>query len=124
MTLAITTLALDFSYNSPFRHMIPPLSDVVYHPVTWVQTWFSIFLRSREESTKEASRMRSKKMDDAIKRMAFQREHHIKRAGPMSWFGVEYKGGEKVDEPEPELEPVQVEARPGEATRKKWLGIW
>ncbi|KAI8234597.1 hypothetical protein K4K57_008970 [Colletotrichum sp. SAR 10_99] len=125
-TLAVTSLYLNFTHTSPFKHLLPPASEFWSHPVDFVQTWIRVLQLHERDRNEKAIAMHTRHTDDVAKRQYYRKEHGLDKQNPIANFlGMK----EGADEPAPvaDAPPVSgaVETTPAEGEpRKKWFGIF
>ncbi|SPO03384.1 uncharacterized protein DNG_06067 [Cephalotrichum gorgonifer] len=122
LVLGIATYFINFTHTSPFKHLIPPVSDAYDQPITFLRTWMSVLSVHYEDANRKAFESRSRKMDDVLKRQAFQRAHETEK-GPMEkYFG--FGRQEPEEDTTAKVEEQQAEAPAAEQKPKKWFGIF
>lgn len=79
---------MNFAHTSPFKHLIPPVSDMWSHPITFSRTWMAVISEHHRDANEKAFQSRSSNLDDMLKRQAFQKAHGTEK-GPMEkYFGL------------------------------------
>ncbi|PKS06992.1 hypothetical protein jhhlp_005589 [Lomentospora prolificans] len=109
LVLGISTYFMNFAHTSPFKHLLPPISEFSEHPIDFIQTYLSVLKLHNQHNSQLAFESRSKKMDDVLKRQAFQRAHNSEKGPIEKYFGLGRKEPEPDEEPAPEAKPEIVE---------------
>ncbi|KAG6041090.1 hypothetical protein E4U41_006028 [Claviceps citrina] len=127
--LAIYTFFLNYAYNSPFKHLVPPLSDLWHQPAYFLAAWKNVIALHEQDKAAKAREHRTRHLDDIAKRKYYMKVHGIEAKDPVAMvFGKDEEKSEEELEAAAlgrELPPKQ---EPGEEEEKKkknkWLGIW
>lgn len=127
LVLGVSTYFMNFAHTSPFKHLLPPISELSEHPIDFIQAYLSVMKLHNQHNSQMAFESRNKKMDDVLKRQAFQMAHKSEK-GPMEkYFGLGRKEPD-ADEPAPEAEAdAQAAAKGGaieEEKPKKKFGLF
>lgn len=116
---------MNYAYNSPFKDLVPPISDLWQSPAYFISAWKNVILLHEKDKAVKANEHRTRHLDDVAKRKYYMKMHGIETKDPVSIvFG---KGQEKSEE---ELEAAamgkELPPKPeGEdKPRKKWFGIF
>lgn len=148
VTLAITSLLMNFKHTSPYGDLIPPLSIFPFHPIQYVSEWISTYRLHVDYTSAEAARARAEKLADVQKRRLYRRAHGLEDLDVEEGQGVDIRGlvdwDDGLTNPEREALRKKKEAeaiangtyiqnapeageeapRPERRKVKKWLGIW
>jgi hypothetical protein len=119
---------MNYAYNSPYKELVPPISDLWTHPIHFFVGWKNVILLHEQDKAEKAVEHRTRHLDDVAKRRYFMKMHGIETKDPVS---IVFGKGEEKSEDELEAaamgrEPPQKteeEKKPEEA-KKKWLGIF
>lgn len=130
-SLATFTFTTNFKATSPFAHLLPPWSGLLWSPLDTLSQAISVYKMDVEHRTIQAEEKRLERFGDAYKRHQFRVAHGMKEApaiGPEANVFVER-----------DRENAALEARQKEQMNqgqeyvdfegkrrpvKKWLGIW
>lgn len=126
LCLGIFTFFMNYAFNSPYKALVPPLSDLWNRPTYFFVAWKEVILLHEKDKAQKAIDHRNSNIDDHAKRMYFMKMHGIEPKDPVSMvFG---KGKEKsVEELEAEAmktSPVAVEEKQEPEPKKKRFGIF
>lgn len=121
--MAVFTFFMNYAYNSPFKELVPPISDLWQHPLYFFTAWKNVIIMHERDKGAKAQEARFQHLDDVAKRRYFMKMHGIETKDPIS---VVWGRGEKIPDEQLEakalgLEPPPVEERP--QPRKKWFGF-
>ncbi|KAI8718385.1 hypothetical protein NCS52_00617400 [Fusarium sp. LHS14.1] len=125
--LGVFTFFMNYAYNSPYKELVPPISDLWTHPIHFFVAWKNVILLHEQDKAEKAVEHRTRHLDDVAKRRYFMKMHGIETKDPVSIvFG---KGEEKSED---ELEAAAMGREPPQKTeeekkpeeKKKWLGIF
>lgn len=125
--MAICTFFMNYAYNSPFKDLAPPISDLWRQPTYFFAAWKNVISLHEKDKATKAREHRTRHLDDIAKRNYYMKVHGIEAKNPVTMvFG---KGEEKSEE---ELEaaalgrelPPKEDSEEKSAQKKKWLGIW
>lgn len=122
--------------------MLPPLSDVFYHPITFFRTFAEVVKLEGLRQSEETKERRARKVDDISKRAAYRKAHGMETEGFGGWTALtsEQSLGPALDVQSPKAS-LAIESGEGQAVGeesavqedgqrrrrppvKKWLGIW
>ncbi|KAF4978035.1 hypothetical protein FDECE_18274 [Fusarium decemcellulare] len=126
-TLGIFTFFMNYAYNSPYKDLVPPISELWTSPVHFFVAWKNVIILHEQDKAEKANDHRTRHLDDVAKRRYFMKMHGIETKDPVSVvFG---KGEEKS---EAELEAAAMGQEPPQKTddekkpeaKKKWFGIF
>lgn len=124
--MAIYTFFMNYTYNSPFKDLVPPITDLWHQPTYFFAAWKNVVSLHEQDKAAKAGEHRTRHLDDIAKRRYYMKVHGIEAKDPVAMvFG---KGEEKSVE---ELEaaamgkdlPRQADSE-ANVTKRKWLGIW
>lgn len=125
--LGVFTFFMNYAYNSPYKDLVPPISDLWTHPIHFFVAWKNVIMLHEKDKAEKAVEHRTRHLDDVAKRRYFMKMHGIETKDPVSIvFG---KGEEKSED---ELEaaamgrepPQKIEEEKKPEEKKKWLGIF
>ncbi|KAK1961902.1 hypothetical protein LY78DRAFT_661725 [Colletotrichum sublineola] len=133
-TLAITTLVLNFTQTSPFKHLLPPASEFWSSPIEFVRTWIHVLQLHERDRNEKAIAMHSRHTDDVAKRQYYRKVHGLDKENPIANF----LGMKEESDEEKAAAVAAVEASPvaGDAaaiapvegeekeSKKKWFGLF
>ncbi|KAH7320254.1 hypothetical protein B0I35DRAFT_478516 [Stachybotrys elegans] len=126
-SLAIATFFMNYAYNSPFKDLVPPISDLWNHPLYFFVQWKNVIVMHEEDKGRKTYERRMQHLDDVAKRKYYMKSHGIEVKDPISVvFG---KGTPIQTDAELEAQVLGLDPPPkveGEQPqqRKKWLGIF
>jgi hypothetical protein len=125
----------NFKRTSKFADILPPASDLFFHPITFFRTCIEVLKLHTAHVSAETAERRRRKVEDVQKRSEYRKKHGLEKEGIGGWTAktnaevlgpaiptddasanaaIETPGGEAMEQPEP---------RPKKHV-KKWLGIW
>ncbi|KAI8668800.1 hypothetical protein NCS57_00692900 [Fusarium keratoplasticum] len=126
--LGVFTFFMNYAYNSPYKDLVPPISDLWTHPIHFFVGWKNVILLHEQDKAEKAVEHRTRHLDDVAKRRYFMKMHGIETKDPVS---IVFGKGEEKSEDELEAaamgrEPPQKteEEKKPEENKKKWLGIF
>ncbi|KAF5024037.1 hypothetical protein F66182_3884 [Fusarium sp. NRRL 66182] len=126
--LGIFTFFMNYAYNSPFKDLVPPISDLWTNPIHFFVAWKNVIVLHEKDKAEKANDHRTRHLDDVAKRRLFMKMHGIETKDPVTvMFG---KGeDDKPEEPAPietteTPRKIEEEERKVEEPRKKWLGVF
>ncbi|POR37100.1 Uncharacterized protein TPAR_02705 [Tolypocladium paradoxum] len=124
LAMGIYTFFMNYAYNSPFKDLVPPFSDLWHQPRYFFAAWKNVVLMHEKDKALKAGEHRTRNLDDVAKRKYYMKMHGIEVKDPVAMvFG---KDEEKSEE---ELEALALgrelppKAEGEEKPRKKWFGI-
>ena len=123
--MAVFTFFMNYAYNSPFKDLVPPLSDLWSRPGYFIAAWKNVIVLHEQEKAVKAVEHRNRSLDDIAKRKYYMKMHGIEAKDPVTMvFGKDE--GKSVEELEAaamgtELPPKTEEQK---EEKKKWLGIF
>lgn len=126
MCLGIFTFFMNYAFNSPYKALVPPISDLWNRPTYFFVAWKEVITLHEKDKAQKAIEHRNNSLDDYAKRRYFMKMHGIEPVDPVSRiFG---KGKEPTtEELEAEAmktgEPVTEEKQEPEQ-KKKRFGIF
>ncbi|RSL66266.1 hypothetical protein CEP54_003805 [Fusarium duplospermum] len=126
--LGVFTFFMNYAYNSPYKDLVPPISDLWTHPIHFFVAWKNVIMLHEKDKAEKAVEHRTRHLDDVAKRRYFMKMHGIETKDPVS---IVFGKGEEKSEDELEAaamgrEPPQKteEEKKPEENKKKWLGIF
>lgn len=127
LILGICTFFMNYAYNSPFKELVPPISDLWNNPVYFFVAWKEVIISHEKDKAIKAGEHRTRNLDDVAKRKYFMKMHGIEAKDP-----VQMVFGKDETKSEEELEaaamgkdiPDKVEEEKQPEPKKKWLGIF
>ncbi|KAI0432879.1 hypothetical protein F5Y09DRAFT_339239 [Xylaria sp. FL1042] len=142
LSLAFYTFSQNFKENSPYVGMIPPISQLLWHPIQYIGICLTVLRLHEEYESAQTAEKRRRNVDDVTKREEYRKAHGLPPATPWFFplFGLDKlaEEAEAADgasqtaevvkssepEPEPEPEPNAAAESASEGKRKKFLGIF
>ncbi|KAG5951973.1 hypothetical protein E4U53_001923 [Claviceps sorghi] len=133
--LALYTFFINYAYNSPFKDLVPPLSDLWHQPTYFFAAWKNVISLHEQDKAIKAREHRTRHLDDIAKRKYYMKVHGIEAKDPVSMVFGKDEGTKSEEELEAaalgrELAP-QTASEEGEGSgqeektkKKKWLGFW
>ncbi|KAF5646620.1 uncharacterized protein FTJAE_1910 [Fusarium tjaetaba] len=124
--LGVFTFFMNYAYNSPYKELVPPISDLWTHPLHFFVAWKNVIVLHEKDKAEKARDHRTNHLDDVAKRRLFMKMHGIEAKDPVT---VVFGKGEEDPKPEQaavEDEPVQkteVQEKV-EEPKKKWFGVF
>ncbi|CAL3972548.1 unnamed protein product [Diplocarpon coronariae] len=126
--LACTVWISNFKANSPFAEMLPAWSQLLFHPIVSLRTFFEVVKMNSDYITAETMERRKRKVEDVAKRAAYRKAHGLDQDD--SFGGWTAKTDEQILGPGITIGDAEG-AKEGQAQvvrekrpLKKWLGIW
>lgn len=127
--MGLYTFFMNYAYNSPFKDLVPPISDLWQHPAYFFSQWKNVILMHEKDKALKASEHRNRHLDDVAKRRYFMKMHGIEAKDPVAMvFGKDEPKSEEALEAaamgrEPPAQPEAGAEAPAQQ-KKKWLGIF
>ncbi|KAK5062793.1 hypothetical protein LTR84_004868 [Exophiala bonariae] len=90
--LASISLTVTFMKTSPFAHLIPPISSLVFHPITYIREGLSVLRLHVEYTSQQTEASRQKKILDAQKRRLYRRAHGMEDLNAEEEEGIDVRG--------------------------------
>ncbi|KAG5983602.1 hypothetical protein E4U55_007772 [Claviceps digitariae] len=131
--LGLYTFFLNYAYNSPFKDLVPPLSDLWHQPTYFFAAWKNVISLHEQDRATKAREHRTRHLDDVAKRKYYMKVHGIEAKNPVSIVFGKDESNKTEEELEAaalgrELDPREGGLEGGEVKqttdRKKWFGIW
>ncbi|KAI9738494.1 MAG: hypothetical protein M1818_005391 [Claussenomyces sp. TS43310] len=139
-SLATFTFITNFRQTSKFGDMLPPASDLFYHPVAFTRSCMDILKLHTAAVSAETAQRRQRSMDDVAKRGTFRKAHGLETDSFGGWTAKDETPVVESDETigadgqtsagavanaddgglQEHTRNQQRERRP----IKKWFGIW
>lgn len=122
--MGICTFFMNYAYNSPFKDLVPPVSDLWQHPAYFFAAWKNVVLMHEKDKALKAGEHRTRSLDDVAKRRYYMKMHGIEVKDPVAMVF-----GKDEGKSEEELEALALgralppKAEGEEKPRKKWFGI-
>ncbi|KAL2873333.1 hypothetical protein SGCOL_011539 [Colletotrichum sp. CLE4] len=129
-TLAISTLVLDFSQTSPFKHLLPPASEFWSSPIQFIRTWVHVMQLHERDRNEKAIAMHSRHTDDVAKRQYYRKVHGLDKENPIANFlGMKEESEEDKAAASTAMEAspvadVEANAFAENEQKKKWFGLF
>ncbi|KAI9885997.1 MAG: hypothetical protein M1823_002219 [Watsoniomyces obsoletus] len=76
-TLGAITFHWEFHRKSPYANMLPPASDLLWHPISFISTYIRVFKLDVEHTSAVTAQRRKKKVDDVVKRNEYRKAHGL-----------------------------------------------
>lgn len=124
LVLGICTFFMNYAYNSPFKDLVPPISDLWNNPVYFFVAWKEVIVSHEKDKAIKARDHRMRHLDDVSKRQYFMKMHGIETKDPVQ---IVFGKSEKEEIPESPTAAIEVQDKVEEKeveTRKKWFGIF
>ncbi|KAI6780361.1 uncharacterized protein J7T54_005463 [Emericellopsis cladophorae] len=129
LSMCIFTFFMDYVMNSPFKDLLPPISDLFKHPINFFYGWWDVIVMHERDKSIKARESRDQHQADVHKRRYFMKMHGIEPKNPITMvFGKDEK---EMSEEELEAKALGKELpetpqTEGEtpAGRKKLLGLF
>ncbi|GAO17710.1 uncharacterized protein UV8b_01359 [Ustilaginoidea virens] len=125
--MAIYTFFMNYAYNSPFKELVPPVSDLWHHPSYFFAAWKNVIALHEKDKATKAAEHRTRHLDDVAKRRYFMKAHGIETKDPISMvFGKDEEKSEQELEAAALGKELATNAETDEtpAPKKKWLGLF
>ncbi|KAK5207112.1 hypothetical protein LTR47_008725 [Exophiala xenobiotica] len=90
--LAVITLSQTFLKTSPYAHLIPPISSLPFHPITYIRESLSVIKLHIDYTTAQANESRQQKILDAQKRRLYRRAHGMEDLNAAEEQGIDVRG--------------------------------
>ncbi|KJZ71998.1 hypothetical protein HIM_08559 [Hirsutella minnesotensis 3608] len=84
LCLGIYTFYLNYAYNSPFKDLVPSLSDLWLDPIYFFSAWKNVILMHEQDKAIKAIEHRTRSLDDVAKRRYYMKAHGIETKNPIS----------------------------------------
>ncbi|KAF6821264.1 hypothetical protein CSOJ01_00270 [Colletotrichum sojae] len=126
-TLAITSLYLNFTQTSPFKHLLPPGSEFWSHPIDFIGTWIRVIQLHERDRNEKAIARHTQHTDDVAKRQYYRKEHGLDKENPVANFLGMKEESDTPPAPPAAASPAaeNVAAAPAEGEKKKkWFGLF
>lgn len=126
MAMATYTFFMNYAYNSPYKDLVPRMSDLWHQPSYFFAAWKNVIALHEKDKAVKAGEHRTRHLDDVAKRQYYMKMHGIEAKDPVAMvFGKDKAKSEEELEAAAmgrELPPKpESEEKP---TKSKWLGIW
>ena len=90
--LAVITLTQTFLKTSPYAHLLPPVSSLPFHPISYVRESLSVIKLHIDYTTAQANESRQQKILDAQKRRLYRRAHGMEDLNAAEEQGIDVRG--------------------------------
>ncbi|KIV83326.1 hypothetical protein PV11_05360 [Exophiala sideris] len=90
--LAFITLTQTFLKTSPYAHLMPPMSSMIFHPITYVRESLSVIKLHIDYTTAQTNESRQQKILDAQKRRLYRRAHGMEDLNAEEESGIDVRG--------------------------------
>ncbi|KAL2214171.1 hypothetical protein CC79DRAFT_1328075 [Sarocladium strictum] len=124
--LGIFTFFMNYAFNSPYKALVPPISDLWNRPTYFFVAWKEVITLHEKDKAQKAIDHRNASLDDHAKRQYFMKMHGIEAKDPVTMiFGkgkddpVDAVEGESSNSP---MAAVVEQAEPEQ--KKKRFGIF
>ncbi|KOS21881.1 hypothetical protein ESCO_002134 [Escovopsis weberi] len=95
--MGLYTFFLNYAYNSPFKDLVPPISDLWNNPAYFFSAWKNVIIMHEKDKAIKATEHRNQHLDDVAKRRYFMKMHGIEPKDPVAMiFGRD--DGKSVEE--------------------------
>jgi hypothetical protein len=81
-----------FLHTSPFAHLVPPLSSVFIHPISFFRESWAVFRLHLDYTTEKTAHSRAQNILDAQKRRIYRRAHGMEDLDAEEDQGVDVRG--------------------------------
>ncbi|KAK2591126.1 hypothetical protein QQS21_011189 [Conoideocrella luteorostrata] len=125
--MAISTFFMNYAYNSPFKDLVPPISDLWHQPMYFFAAWKNVIALHEKDKAAKAGEHRTRHLDDIAKRQYYMKVHGIEAKDPVAVvFGKDEGKSEEELEAAAlgQVLPLKPELVDTPAQKKKWLGLW
>ncbi|KAE8363311.1 hypothetical protein BDV27DRAFT_130125 [Aspergillus caelatus] len=127
-TLATFTFTTNFKRSSPFAHLLPSWSDLLWHPIDTISQALAVFRMHVQHTSVQTREKRHQRIEDAEKRRQYRIAHGLEE--PTEEQGKAET--EVIDDQSPIAADAETKQGSGEYVDwegkkrpvKKWLGIW
>ena len=109
LLLGICTFVMNFAHTSPFKHLLPPNSELWTDPGHFFTAWIRVMQLHERERNKSVGEERRAKLDDVMKRRQYQKVHGLDKE---AWINNVFGSSAKKDEPALEEENAVATAAP------------
>jgi hypothetical protein len=99
---------MNFTRTSPFRHLLPPASELWSDPAHFFTAWISVVQLHERDRNEKVSTARRRNVDDVMKRRHYQQVHGLDKD---SWI-TNALGGNEADKKEQSEESAVATAAP------------
>lgn len=125
LAMAVYTFFLNYAYNSPFKDLVPPISDLWRSPAAFVSQWKQVIVMHEKEKALKAGEHRTRHLDDVAKRQFYMKAHGIEAKDPVTMvFGKDdQRSVEELEAAAMGRELLPKEGAAETPARKKWFGI-
>jgi hypothetical protein len=127
--LGVLTFFMNYSTNSPFKDLLPPISDLWRQPVHFFNTWTRVIVMHEQEKALRAGEHRTAHQNDVAKRRYYMKMHGIETKDPIT--AVFGKGEPEKTDAQIEAEALGLEPPPAaegaaesKPQRKKMFGLF
>ncbi|KEF55294.1 uncharacterized protein A1O9_08948 [Exophiala aquamarina CBS 119918] len=90
--LASISLTQTFFKTSPYAHLIPPISTLPFHPISYIRESLSVIRLHIDYTTEQAEASRQRKVLDAQKRRLYRRAHGMEDLNAEEEEGIDVRG--------------------------------
>lgn len=90
--LATISLTQTFMKTSPYAHLIPPISSLAFHPITYVRESLAVVRLHIDYTTEQSEASRQRKILDAQKRRLYRRAHGMEDLNAEEEEGIDVRG--------------------------------
>ncbi|KIX97287.1 uncharacterized protein Z520_06739 [Fonsecaea multimorphosa CBS 102226] len=90
--LAFITFTQSFMRTSPYAHLIPPISSLPLHPITYIRETLSVLRLHIDYETAKTNESRQQKILDAQKRRLYRRAHGLEDLNADEDQGIDVRG--------------------------------
>ena len=90
--LGVISLSQSFMQTSPFAYLIPPISTLPFHPISYFSELFSAYRLHVDYNTQVVEEIRQNNVLDAQKRRLYRRAHGMENLDMEEEQGVDVRG--------------------------------
>ncbi|RDA92265.1 hypothetical protein CP533_5751 [Ophiocordyceps camponoti-saundersi (nom. inval.)] len=122
--MAIITFFLNYTHHSPFKELVPAISDLWQRPLYFLSAWKNVIILHEKDKSAKAVDHRMAHLDDVAKRRYYMKMHGIEPKDPVTMvFGKSKEKQVETAAPAPEMgSEANAEEKP--VQKKKWFGLW
>lgn len=132
--LGIATVFLHYATYSPYKELVPPISDLFSRPFQFFHSWYSVIMLHEQAKNLRHNEERLARQNDTLKQRYYRKMHGIEEKNPIhAVFGkLDDKTDAQLEAEALGRELTAEEIREAEAAkeakdvqpRKKWFGIF
>jgi hypothetical protein len=125
LCLGIFTFFMNYAFNSPYKALVPPISDLWHRPTYFFVAWKEVITLHEKDKAQKAIEHRNANLDDHAKRKYFMKMHGIEPKDPVTMvFGRGKEESVEALEAEVLKTPAPVVEEKPQEQKKKRFGIF